>query len=97
MQKDECDKLLKSPFELGKKEAGRNGEFFIKGVYIPMAEYKKLMHQQAKSNSYQVIEGCCIVGGGGGVVAFDGAEGITIAGCKSITIGGVKLKGESDD
>lgn len=42
MKKTECDELLKSPFELGKKEAGRGAEFFPKGVYLPLAEYEKL-------------------------------------------------------
>lgn len=38
----ERKELMKEPFELGDKIAGRNGEFISKGVYLPLSEYEKL-------------------------------------------------------
>jgi hypothetical protein len=42
MPKSERDELMKESFEMGSQLAGRNGEFIPKGVYLPMAEYKRL-------------------------------------------------------
>ena len=39
----ERKELMKHAFELGDKTAGKNGELIVKGVYLPSAEYKKLM------------------------------------------------------
>lgn len=38
MPANERDEMLKGKFEIGVRGGGRQGEFFVKGLYVPMSK-----------------------------------------------------------